>query len=90
MSTIYARRYKDIDVPEDNENTILTMHPASQESVDLVTKAAHGPSTDNGRSNWLWIRLTNGDLILGVYPQGDTYCAVEHDAAYNLSTATPC
>jgi hypothetical protein len=28
---------------------------------------------DDGRSQWCWFRLPNGDLIFGCYPQGDTY-----------------
>ena len=33
----------------------------------------------NGRSEFKWIRLQNGDLILGVYPRGDTYFETEID-----------
>lgn len=54
-------------------------HPASQTAVDLVID--QDPNDDDGRSEWLWIRLANGDLILGCYPQGETYFAVEIDAA---------
>lgn len=28
---------------------------------------------ENGRSQTIAIRLPNGDLVLGFYPQGDTY-----------------
>jgi hypothetical protein len=33
----------------------------------------------DGRSQWLWFRFPNGDLILGVFPQGDMYMASEED-----------
>ncbi len=56
------------------------VHPASQASVDLVL--AQSEEGMDGRSNWVWVRLPNGDLVLGVYPQGDTYFEVEDDAQY--------
>lgn len=33
----------------------------------------------DGRSEWKWFRLANGDLILGCWPQGDTYEMTEMD-----------
>lgn len=27
----------------------------------------------DGRSSWVWVRLADGTLVLGVMPQGDTY-----------------
>lgn len=36
----------------------------------LVTK---DEDEDNGRSQTVAMRLPNGDLILGFFPQGDTY-----------------
>jgi hypothetical protein len=33
-------------------------------------------SDNDGRSDFVWLRLPNGDLILGVWPQGDTYLTV--------------
>lgn len=80
MGTITAHYNKAIDVPEDNDNTILSVHPASKEAVELVSKATEDGM--DGRSNWVWVRLTNGDLMLAVYPQGETYMAVEYDAQY--------
>lgn len=57
---------------------IAWCHPASSEAVALVMSKI--PWDEDGRSEWLWIRLENGDLILGVFPQGETYFAVEEDA----------
>ena len=53
---------------------------ASQELVDLVMSKETGGM--DGRSEWRWFRLPNGDLILGVFPQGDTYFAVEGEASF--------
>jgi len=53
---------------------------ASDESVRIVLDA--GANTDDGRSSWKWIRLRNGDLILGVFPRGETYFEVEVDAGF--------
>ncbi len=46
---------------------------ASQAAAVIIMNA--DPSSDDGRSQWLWVRLSNGDLIFGCYPQGDTYFA---------------
>ena len=59
---------------------VVSIHPASDKEVALVLSQTEEGS--DGRSNWLWIRLDNGDLILGTYPQGNTYEAVESDAKY--------
>lgn len=63
---------------ESDGNVIATMKDASPEAVKLVVNA--DPDSDDGRSQWVWLRLQNGDLILGVFPQGDTYCDVEKEA----------
>lgn len=59
---------------------LALIHPASDESVKRVLNAP--VNSGDGRSNWVWVRLMNTDLILGVYPQGDTYFAVEEDAQF--------
>jgi hypothetical protein len=65
---------------EDPSRIIASIHPASAASIALVAKASE--SSLDGRSQFMWVRLPNGDLILGVFPQGETYCACEHDAQY--------
>ena len=65
---------------EETSRVIASIHPASAESVKLVLAADE--KDDDGRSPWMWVRLPNGDLILGVYPQGDTYLQLEADAQY--------
>lgn len=53
--------------------------PAPQEAVDVITNAPIESDTEHdGRSVWMWIRLPDGDLVLAVYPQGDTYFNTEH------------
>lgn len=49
--------------------------PAKPEHAATVMShpADHG---HDGRSGWHWIRLRDGTLILGVFPQGDTYIEV--------------
>lgn len=51
--------------------------PASEEAVSAILGA--NPELVDGftRSEFLWIRLVNGDLILGVYPQDEAYFAFE-------------
>ena len=58
----------------DTECVLAYVHPASDKARALVMGGE--------RSQWVWVRLINGDLILGVFPQADTYCAVEIDAAH--------
>lgn len=78
---VEQRYYMDSgDVPMEDK-TILSMHTAIDEDIKTVLRAPR--NTDDGRSQWLWIRLHNGDLILGCFPQGDTYLAVEKGAHWD-------
>lgn len=65
---------------DDPSRVIASIHPASPDIVEKVLAADQ--TSDDGRSQWVWLRLPNGDLILGVYPQGDTYLECEEDAQY--------
>lgn len=65
---------------DDCQRLLATIHPASEQSMQLVLAADE--HSDDGRSQWVWLRLPNGDLILGVFPQGETYLACEEDACY--------
>lgn len=60
--------------------TLAMVHPAKQKDVDAVLKAS--PTSGEGRSPWVWVRLPNGDLLLGVFPQGDMYCEMEKAAQF--------
>ena len=44
---------------------------------DAFMTLASPEGTGDGRSGFMWIRLRNGDLILGVFPEGDTYFKYE-------------
>ena len=68
------------DDDQDKTCPLAYVHAAKQDVVDMVLRQPE--NTEDGRSNWVWIRLSNGDLILGVYPCGDTYFACEQDAQY--------
>ena len=72
------------DVMQDDDDAfaarprhIATVAPASREMVEMVLAAdEHG---HDGRSPFVWVRLANGDLLLGVFPQGETYFETEND-----------
>ena len=49
---------------------------SAQAAADII---AADEGDENGRSQWLWVRLDNGDLLLATYPQGDTYFAHEEE-----------
>lgn len=55
---------------------VATVADANEDAVKRVLEA---PIGENGRSNWKWIRLTDGTLVLGVFPHGDTYIETELD-----------
>ncbi len=58
--------------------TIATVVPVKRPAV--VTKIINASEQgEDGRSPWVWVRLASGDLILGVFPQGDTYFATESE-----------
>ena len=65
---------------EHPERVLAYIHEASSEAVQTVLNAPI--ETGDGRSDWVWVRLPNGDLILGTFPQGDTYFEVEYDTAF--------
>lgn len=79
----YSPHYiMDDDSQEGNEKrrVLASVHRASKRSVKKVLDQK--PGTDDGRSEWVWVRLANGDLILGVFPCGETYLAMEKDARF--------
>ena len=53
----------------------IHMQDAPDEAVRIVLSTQ--PDDPEGRSQWLWVRFPNGDLMLGCFPQGDTYFATE-------------
>lgn len=57
--------------------TIAQLKRASAESIKRVTTAPVNGFT--GRSQWFWIRLADGGLVLATYPRGDLYFETEPD-----------
>lgn len=73
--------YIEDETGADTDKVLAYIHPASQDSVNYVL-AQSTKDKSNGRSQWVWVRLQNGDLCLAVFPYGDTYLALEADAQY--------
>lgn len=65
-------------------NQIIDLDPEEPLRVRIHTASLEAIRTvrDGERSPYHWLRLPNGDLMLGVFPQGDTYEAVQADARY--------
>lgn len=69
---------------EDNETgetleTPVLLATASVADPTMVNFVVNQRVDNDGRSEWQWFRLANGDLILGVFPRGDTYIETEAD-----------
>ena len=67
---------------------IATAFPANADAVErLLAKPVsrfRGPEfpdvdADDSRSEWIWVRLVNGDMLLGFFPRGDAYMEAEAD-----------
>jgi hypothetical protein len=71
----------DIELPKDEHPTwyIASVKPASEESVGIVLSADPSAVYGNARTQWVWVRLSSGDLVFGVFPQDEAYMATEHD-----------
>lgn len=52
-------------------------HYVNADDDDVAAVLMQPTGTGDGRSKFMWIRLRNGDLILGVFPEGDTYMTYE-------------
>lgn len=59
--------------------------PANQTTAIQVLSAE--VETYNGRSQFYWFQLDTGDLVLGVYPQGNTYMDIEEAVQKDLESA---
>lgn len=42
-------------------------------TVVAAHEGAVGVTLNGNHSNWCWIMLPNGDIMLGIFPQGETY-----------------
>ena len=52
-----------------------SIYPASDEGMKQALAAPVAESGD-GRSPWMWVTLSNGDLMLATFPQGANYEAL--------------
>lgn len=52
--------------------TVTAIEPVKR-LADAMTVVEADKTSDDGRSQFFWMRLNNDDLILAVYPQGQTY-----------------
>ena len=62
--------------PEFDEARCAVWQVAPDEHV-LKMLATAISDTGDDRSPWMWIRLPEGTLIFGCFPQGDTYYDTE-------------
>lgn len=62
------------DLLSDDGKHLASVMPANNKDVLHVLSSPE--KTGDGRSEFVWVRLLNGDLLLGVFPQGDTYIEV--------------
>lgn len=62
---------------DQSESRIAYHYPASDMEVEHTL--ALDPSLPDGetRSEWVWLRLANGDLCLATFPQDEGYIALE-------------
>ena len=67
--------------PDGTTYTQGYMKPVSDKALERVLMADE--NDPDGRSEYMWVRLPNGDCILGVFPQGDTYLEVYEDSSYD-------
>lgn len=71
----YRKDYIQPDTGEDFNKSGIQVETAP---LTAVTSVLSSPlNTTDGKSNWYWFRLPNGDLALGAFPQGDTYLETE-------------
>lgn len=52
--------------------------PATERQITSVLSCEDEVS-GNGRSQWFWFVMPNGDQVLGTYPQGDLYLDICND-----------
>lgn len=60
----------DADYVGEESSEIAWVAPAKQADAE---KLLASDISNDGRSDWKWLRLRDGTLILGVFPCGDTY-----------------
>lgn len=56
-----------------NDGSHWQVENAPQVAVEYILA-----QDETGKSQWVWIRLPGGALVLAVYPQDDCYFSTEH------------
>ena len=62
-----------------DQDEVVIVSDASEESVRTVLAAEPENDWGNARSQWVWMRFPNGDLVLATFPQDHTYFDTEED-----------
>lgn len=84
MADIDAHVIRDEEFPD---RVIGYVWPADRDCVDYVLAQPSDHEQYDGRSNWCWIRLRDGSLVLATYPQGDTYITMDDDERNKMPEA---
>src|SRR6185503_12334228 len=72
---------QDPETGDDTTTPIAYVAPADPAAAQKVLDAT--TEGNDGRSEWVWVRLQDGTLILGTFPRGDTYLeASDGDALF--------
>jgi hypothetical protein len=68
-----------LEFNQQNRRHLAQLSPMTREQVDfMLTRPVDAELGDmDGRSEWLWVRFPNGDLMCGFFPHGDSY--FEHE-----------
>jgi hypothetical protein len=69
---LYRSAHETAHFKNDDGNHLATVVPVETESM-IKTILDSSTKSGDGRSPWVWVRLANGDLLLGMFPQGETY-----------------
>lgn len=75
--TALSQERTEIEAHQDYELGMPIAYHYPADIDDVVKVMAQSPNDENGRSDWRWIRLDNGDLALALFPQGETYMELE-------------
>lgn len=54
-----------------------------------VIRLLGSPESDEGRSEWSWLRLQDGTLMLVIFPQGETYMELSDKGVCDFDYADP-
>jgi hypothetical protein len=69
------------------DKQIAYVTPATiDDAYDLLSMPPNG---DDTRSDPFWMRLVDGTLLLGVFPQGDTYEKYSHSGVCDFEHVQP-